>query len=38
MRTLGDRYIGGGKIFFSPMKKDGTLDTEFEIGECKSKP
>ena len=36
MKTLGDRYIGGGKIFFSPMKKDGTLDTEFEIGECQS--
>lgn len=36
MRTLEDRYIGGGKIFFAPFKSDGTLDTEFEIGECQS--
>lgn len=36
MKTLEDRYIGGGKIFFTPLKKDGTLGTEFEIGECQS--
>lgn len=36
MRTLGDRYIGGGRLFFTPLKKDGTLGTEFEIGEVQS--
>lgn len=36
MRTEGNRYIGGGKILFTPLKKDGTLGDEFEIGECQS--
>ena len=36
MRTIGDRYIGGGKMFFTPFKKDGTPDTEFEICEVQS--
>ncbi|WP_418180744.1 hypothetical protein ACNSOL_01355 [Aliarcobacter lanthieri] len=36
MRTEGNRYIGGGKIFFTPIKKDGTLGDEFEIGECQT--
>ena len=36
MRTIGDRYIGGGKIFFTPILSNGTLGTEFEFGECQS--
>jgi len=36
MRTLGDRYLGGGKVYFTPFKKDGTLDIEFEIGDVQS--
>lgn len=33
MITKGNRYIGGGKLFFTPKLKDGTIGTEFEIGE-----
>ncbi|OCL85744.1 hypothetical protein AAX26_01811 [Aliarcobacter thereius] len=36
MKTIGDRYIGGGKLFFTPTKRDGTLGNEFEICEVQS--
>jgi hypothetical protein len=30
-----DRYIGGGKVYFTPLE-NGTLGTEYEIGEVQS--
>ncbi|OCL99519.1 hypothetical protein AAX29_00560 [Aliarcobacter thereius] len=36
MRTIGDRYIGGGKLFFTPIKKDGSMGEEFEVCEVQS--
>lgn len=36
MITDGNRYIGGGKLYFTPLQKDGTLGTEFEFGEIQT--
>lgn len=33
MITKGERYIGGGKLYFTPLLKNGTQGEEFEIGE-----